>query len=39
VERELHGTWSHYKLRDERLLDRMRALSATATDRGEVLTA
>jgi ArsR family transcriptional regulator len=39
VEREVHGTWSHYKLRDERLLDRMGALSATATELSEALTA
>jgi ArsR family transcriptional regulator len=40
VERELHGTWSHYSLRDEELLGRVRALAFGATDRdAEALTA
>lgn len=40
VERELHGTWSHYSLRDEELLERIRAPVVGATYRdAEVLTA
>jgi ArsR family transcriptional regulator len=39
VDRELHGTWSHYSLRDPELLEQLRALSPRASDRDEALTA
>ncbi len=36
VARETHGTWSHYSLRDPRILDQVRALVGRATAaRGE----
>jgi ArsR family transcriptional regulator len=39
VDRELHGTWSHYSLRDPELLGRLRALSPRVSDQDEALTA
>lgn len=39
VERELHGTWSHYSLRDPRLLERLGLLFSATHERNEALTA
>lgn len=39
VARELHGTWSHYRLRNKDLLEQLGTLAPAAADREEALSA